>query len=456
MAAREPNEEDLKMSVRLTLIFCVYLQKSSHAAQQLQEKNTVQVYDYEGRGSPAGSVGCCSLHENDDDLSFLNDLGPKFKTLAEICKGSSIVTKSVESKVSVPPPRPVSPLQIPPSTHTHVHTHTETIRDRDNFNVNANVAASGSSTFIQEERVSETIQGSASVPKVQIQEKIMVPSQTVLVQQPAMYYTTTPMYVVEQNPQMVLVAGGGQQAVGQVGLSQGLVQVGGVQAPQGVVLVDRQVGGLGNSSRSRQVLVESGTLGGQVALAPGFVQMQQVPRERGSEVRGQGKQVKRLASRGSVGSTEVLVETGSLGAQQVAQIAPGFIQMQQVPRERGSEVRSGGKQVKTQTYSFASRGSLGSSELLAENGSLGGQQVAHIAPGFIQMQQVPRENGSEVRSGGRQVKTQSYSIASHGPAGSREDYGQMTTPKIQGSQRVVVQQKKVVVTEKNLDSNTSV
>lgn len=397
--------------VDLHMSLCLYLQKSHHAAQQVQEKNAVLVYDYEGQESPAGSVGCCSLLENDDDLAFLNDLGPKFKTLAEICKGSAIVTESVSASVSVPPPRPVSPPQIPPSTHTHVHTHTETVRERDRVSVNhsANMAASGSSTVIQEERVS------ASVPKVQVQDKIMVPSQTVLVQQPAMYYNPTPMYVVAPNPQMVLVAGGAQQAVGQVGVSQGLVQVGGLQAPQGVVLVDRQVGGL---AATRVSHVSHGISQGSLSR----------PRQ-------------------------VLVDHGSLVGQQVAHVAGGFVQMQQVPIEKGLEVKSQGKQVKTQSYSLASRGSVGSTEFLVENGSLGGQQVAHVGGGFVQVQQVPIEKGSEVRSQSKQVKT--YSVISRGSAGASEDYAQMTTPKTQGSQRVVVQHKKVVVTDKNLDSTTS-
>lgn len=47
-------------------------------------------YDYEGQGSPAGSVGCCSLLECDSDLQFLDNLGPKFKTLAEVCGGKKI------------------------------------------------------------------------------------------------------------------------------------------------------------------------------------------------------------------------------------------------------------------------------------------------------------------------------------------------------------------------------
>ncbi|XP_053322205.1 desmocollin-3-like [Spea bombifrons] len=43
-------------------------------------------YNYEGKGSLAGSVGCCSeLRGEDERLDFLNQLEPKFRTLAEVC-----------------------------------------------------------------------------------------------------------------------------------------------------------------------------------------------------------------------------------------------------------------------------------------------------------------------------------------------------------------------------------
>lgn len=42
-------------------------------------------YGFEGAGSAAGSVGCCSDQGANDDLDFLNALGPKFKTLADVC-----------------------------------------------------------------------------------------------------------------------------------------------------------------------------------------------------------------------------------------------------------------------------------------------------------------------------------------------------------------------------------
>lgn len=285
------------------------------------------VYDYEGQESPTGSVGCCSLLENDDDLAFLNDLGPKFKTLAEICRGSALVTESVGARGSVSPPRPVSPVKPSTSIHTHVHTHRETIRDRDHRQINTvNTSNVASSTMVHEERT-------ATIPKVQ--DKIAIPSQTLLIQQPAMYYAATPMYVVEPKPQVVLVAGGTQQAVGQVGqigLSQGLVQVGGLQGSQGVVLVDRQVG--------------MGGVTGQIA---------------------------RGLSHGTVSRSR---------------------------------------------------------QVLVENGSSSGEQVAHLGPGV-------------------QVKT-----FSRGSTGSNENFGLTATPKLQGSQSVVVQHKKVSVTERNVESST--
>ncbi|XP_071773116.2 desmoglein-2-like protein [Centroberyx gerrardi] len=309
-----------------------YGSKANHAAQQSQQKDALLIYDYEGQESPAGSVGCCSLLDNDDDLAFLNDLGPKFKTLAEVCQGSALVTESVDVGVSVSQLRPVSPARPSTSTHTHVHTHSETIKDRDRVNVNtlntlntSNVA-SGSSTIVQEELFSQRAQGSATVPKVQVQDNVVIPGQTLLIQQPTMYYAAAPMYVVESNPQMVLVAGGTQQAVGQVGLGQGLVQVGGLHGSQGMVLVDRHVGvggaagqtatgfSQGSISGSRQVLVmENGSassgVGGSAGLAQAVLQTGQGSEVQGLEVRGHGVQVKGQSF--SLGSSSQLGSTGS-------------------------------------------------------------------------------------------------------------------------------------------------
>lgn len=64
-------------------------------------------FTFEGQGSSAGSLSCCSsLPETQDHLSFLHDLGDKFKTLAEVC-----------SPAEDPPPPP--PLPSPPPTLMH-------------------------------------------------------------------------------------------------------------------------------------------------------------------------------------------------------------------------------------------------------------------------------------------------------------------------------------------------
>ncbi|KAM6948731.1 desmocollin 2-like protein, partial [Aplochiton taeniatus] len=48
-------------------------------------EDILHAYGFEGQGSPAGSVGCCSDIGNQDNLDFLEGLGPKFRTLAEVC-----------------------------------------------------------------------------------------------------------------------------------------------------------------------------------------------------------------------------------------------------------------------------------------------------------------------------------------------------------------------------------
>nr|XP_040027754.1 LOW QUALITY PROTEIN: desmocollin 2 like [Gasterosteus aculeatus aculeatus] len=49
-------------------------------------EDVVLRHAYEGVGSAAGSVGCCSDFGDDDNLDFLNGLGPKFKALGELSR----------------------------------------------------------------------------------------------------------------------------------------------------------------------------------------------------------------------------------------------------------------------------------------------------------------------------------------------------------------------------------
>lgn len=229
------------------------MQKANHAAQNDQQRDDLLIYDYEGQGSPVGSVGCCSLLGADDDLDFLNDLGPKFKTLAKICQGSiAMEAETVNMSVSSPRPRPTT------STHTEVNRDTAL-----NVNtLNTSSTTSTSSTPLQENLVTRA-QGSATIRKVQ--ENKVMPNKTLFIQQPPMYYAAAPtMYMVEPQPQLVLVeqrGGGGyvraQQAVSQVGvgMGQGVVQVGGLHGSQGMILLERQVGAGGSGEGQGHVVM---------------------------------------------------------------------------------------------------------------------------------------------------------------------------------------------------------
>ncbi|XP_068014846.1 desmoglein-4-like [Melanerpes formicivorus] len=66
------------------------------------------IYDHEGIGTPVGSVGCCSFIGEDIDETYLDTLGPKFKTLAEICLG-----KEIEPFPDANPPWPGLNINFP-------------------------------------------------------------------------------------------------------------------------------------------------------------------------------------------------------------------------------------------------------------------------------------------------------------------------------------------------------
>ncbi|KFQ90114.1 Desmoglein-1, partial [Phoenicopterus ruber ruber] len=82
------------------------------------------IYDHEGVGTPVGSVGCCSFIGEDTDETYLDTLGPKFKTLAEICLGKEIEpfpdVNPPWSCVNVTFPSPECDLNLPPPGTTIV------------------------------------------------------------------------------------------------------------------------------------------------------------------------------------------------------------------------------------------------------------------------------------------------------------------------------------------------
>lgn len=374
-----------------------YMTKANHAAHQTQLNDSMLICDNEGQGSPVGSLGCCSLLENDNDLEFLDNLGPKFKTLAEICLGSTLeVEESVE--VSVRPPRPTT------SAGTHTGT---TIDTSVNLNtLNSSSLTSGSSTVIQETVLRE--RGSATIPRVHVQENVVVPSQTLLIQQPTVYYTAAPaMYVVEPQPQVVLVDARAASGRGHVGMGQGLVQVGGHYGSQpGMLLVERQVGGSGGA----HVVTSTG----QAVIGGGSVVTG------GSHTISGGGQV--LHRAGLTTHESGHFSTGS-------HIPQGSVSRSKHVRvvESGSVAAVGG----ASAAGLAAAASLGAS---------------------------PADHSLEVRGPYVEVRGQGASSLSTssqtGFMGSDKDSALMATPGSQSSHTVTMQHKKISVTERNVETTS--
>ncbi|XP_067086302.1 desmoglein-2.1-like [Osmerus mordax] len=177
-----------------------YSQKASCAAQNYSQKDSLLLYDYEGQGSPVGSVGCCSLLESDNDLQFLSDLGPKFRTLAEVCS----LPKPVVEGVVDPGDTDVERLPKTTIPRSRVSIHPSGQSSSSNLHTSqastSNLNQSSTSNLIRQPVPLSPPAGQTIL--VQQHVPLSPPAgQTILVQQP-MYYTPTPMlqpmhYVVE-------------------------------------------------------------------------------------------------------------------------------------------------------------------------------------------------------------------------------------------------------------------
>uniref|UniRef100_A0A673ZML2 Desmoglein-2-like n=1 Tax=Salmo trutta TaxID=8032 RepID=A0A673ZML2_SALTR len=361
--------------------------KANHTAQIDQQRDDLLIYDYEGQGSPVGSVGCCSLLGADDDLDFLNHLGPKFKTLAEICQGSiAMEAETVNVSVSPTHPRPTT------STHTEVSRNTAL-----NVNtLNTSVSTSTTSIPLQESLITRD-QGSVTIPRSHIQENVVIPRQSVLIQQPTMYYAAAPtMYMVEPQPQLLLVeqrGGGGyvhaHQAVGHVGVrtGQGMVQAGGLHGSQGMLLVEKQMGMGGGGGGHGHVVMGGGQFlqgAGQTITGGGHVitETSQTITQGGQILQGAGQTMiggGHLSPGGSFsqGSRKVLVVEGGSGPASAVGGSAG-LWAPQVTLQRGqgssSAFSSGGHSVEV-------RGQMGPSTLTSSSlcGSMGSNQASAAA-----------------------------------------------------------------------------
>ncbi|KAE8293849.1 Desmoglein-4 Cadherin family member 13 Precursor [Larimichthys crocea] len=280
-----------------------YSQKVASGNKNLGVKDSLLVYDFEGQDSSTGSVGCCSLLESDNDLQFLDDLGPKFKTLAEMCGGKKISTEvkqvfspppstsiNTQSTVSnvvttqqLPPPPQPKPT-VPKTEHTVIRETSERSQ-----------MVKDSTATVRE-------------GKTTLKKGMTNQGQMFLLQQQPVCYTTTPVlqpmqYVVQPQVQntmvlaeapatnlqdMVLVNGTQTgPAQGMVVQGQTMISNGQVQGPS-MMLVDRsgvQGGGVnlihtGNLSGSQTMMVVEGKVptgsmkvlkGNQTCYVPGGI-----------------------------------------------------------------------------------------------------------------------------------------------------------------------------------------
>lgn len=208
-------------------------------------------YSFEGQDSPTGSLGSCSILESEDDLQFLNDLGPKFKTLAEACAPLKRPTPSASIQIEVAE-TPSPPLVAPAASLTSkvaavvtaaadlvepvvksnreqsvVTKHTDVNAERVNIS-KMSVRAAPQPAVIPQSQITAISHSSNIVPAATLPR----PAQTLVVQQQPVYYTTgavlQPMqYVVQPHMQStVLLADGARQDK-----IQGLYVVSGPQNP---------------------------------------------------------------------------------------------------------------------------------------------------------------------------------------------------------------------------------
>ncbi|XP_067555501.1 desmoglein-1 [Pseudorca crassidens] len=122
-SVRDCREGGLNMNF-MESYFCQKAYAYADEDEARPSNDCLLIYDIEGVGSPAGSVGCCSFIGEDLDDSFLDTLGPKFKKLADISLGKG-VEPYLDPDPSWPPDstEPICPLQgTEPIGSGHPHT----------------------------------------------------------------------------------------------------------------------------------------------------------------------------------------------------------------------------------------------------------------------------------------------------------------------------------------------
>lgn len=167
-------------------------------------------YDFEGKGSFAGSVESSSLYEPDNDLDFLTDLGPKFRILADICSPPTLTSKTLVTRKASGSVKTTTEIAKPVFQPKFDHEVTTKQVNVETEKVVSSAKVIESSVSTTKESTSTTLPHSSTTNVIQSSAKLSYPPQTVVLQQPPVYYTTSPVlqpmhYVVQPNVQNTLV-----------------------------------------------------------------------------------------------------------------------------------------------------------------------------------------------------------------------------------------------------------
>uniref|UniRef100_A0A3Q2D844 Desmoglein-2-like n=1 Tax=Cyprinodon variegatus TaxID=28743 RepID=A0A3Q2D844_CYPVA len=263
---------------------------STSGDENVEITDTQLVYDYEGEGSPAGSVGCCSLLDSDNDLSFLDDFGPRFKTLAEICGGKIVQSETTTQAETALPNVPVSNVRVSePDLLTSQEVSHMSIVQSANSRTEQRLASERREQSEIRESKAAVKEGMTSVQAGMAHQNQMV----VLNQQQPVYFTTAPMmqpmhYVVQQPLQNAVILAEAPASSLQhmvmvngtdIASSQGVIVQGQTMMPNvqtqslGAVLVYSRVnqGTTGNliSGSQNMMFVESNVPAGSVRVLNG-------------------------------------------------------------------------------------------------------------------------------------------------------------------------------------------
>lgn len=193
------------------------VQKASCAAEKQAARDCSLEFDYEGQGSSAGSVGCCSRLEFDDDLQFLDDLGPKFKTLADVCSPARPPTPPTPESIVIPQVDKVDHIVVPSLETKPLNVHGKILDDHQNISISQSSTSlkgfnrtTTSSMHGQSSHSSSTMAHSTPISSLTTAVLPSAGQQCLLQQQQHVYYATTPVmqqmhYIVQPQLQSTVL-----------------------------------------------------------------------------------------------------------------------------------------------------------------------------------------------------------------------------------------------------------